>query len=139
MTLEEQLIFHEGLRLKPYLDIKGKLTIGVGRNLDDTGITREEALHLLQNDIQRIQKELSFRVRHWDQLSPVRQRVLIDMAFTLGVAGLFKFRKMMTAVEHGKFEKAADEILLSRYATQVKERAKRLANWMRNDRISIKE
>ena len=42
-TIEEQLILHEGLRLKPYRDTVGKLTIGVGRNLDDVGITRAEA------------------------------------------------------------------------------------------------
>lgn len=45
------LIRHDGLRLKPYRDTRNKLTIGVGRNLDDVGITREEALMLPNNEI----------------------------------------------------------------------------------------
>ena len=49
--LERLLIYHEGLRLGVYRCPAGKLTIGVGRNLEDRGITEEEAYYLLRNDI----------------------------------------------------------------------------------------
>ena len=69
-SLREMLIRHEGLRLRPYDDatgkqhrtgvpIRGKLTIGVGRNLDDAGITREEALTLLDHDIAKVRRDVN--------------------------------------------------------------------------------
>ena len=60
--LREQLVIHEGMRLKPYKDSVGKLTIGVGRNLDDVGITEVEALELLENDIHRVMDDLDRNV-----------------------------------------------------------------------------
>lgn len=56
--LREQLERHEGLRLKPYKDTVGKLTIGIGRNLDDKGISRKEAFALLDNDIAEVVRQL---------------------------------------------------------------------------------
>lgn len=83
MNIEEQLILHEGLHLKPYQDTTGHLTIGVGRNLNTTGITRDEAIHLLRNDIIRIKKELISAFPFFVRLAPTRRQVLIDMAFNL--------------------------------------------------------
>jgi len=48
--LIRQLREHEGLRLPPYHCPAGKLTIGIGRNLGDKGITEKEAVMLLEND-----------------------------------------------------------------------------------------
>jgi lysozyme len=56
--LEEMLIRQEGNRKFPYECTAGKLTIGVGRNLDDMGLTEDEVLYLLDNDIQRCDTEL---------------------------------------------------------------------------------
>jgi len=126
-----QLVRHEGLRLKPYRDTVGKLTVGVGRNLDDVGVTEEEAMHLLHNDVTRVWHDLTRAVPSFGALDEDRQHVLIDMAFNLGVPGLLKFRKMLDAVERRDFERAASEMLDSKWATQVGQRAVTLAGMMR--------
>ena len=129
-SIEEQLILHEGLRKKPYRCTAGKLTIGVGRNLDDKGISELEALYLLWNDMKDVMDALD-RYAWYRQLDPVRQKVMIDMAYNLGMAGLLKFRKMIAALELGDYQAAADQMLDSRWARQVKTRADRLAEMMR--------
>lgn len=128
--IEEQLILHEGLRLKPYKCPAGYLTIGVGRNLETKGISREEALFLLRNDIKEIERALS-KYDWYMKLDPIRQKVLIDMCFNLGLAGLLQFRRMITALISGDYETAADEMLASKWAKQVGARAQRLARMMR--------
>ena len=132
-TIEEQLILHEGLKLKPYRCTAGKLTIGVGRNLDDKGISKEEALFLLRNDIHEVMDALE-KHEWYLALDPIRQKVVIDMAYNLGVGGLLKFRKMIAALERGDYEGAADQMLDSRWAEQVGMRATRLAEMMRSGR-----
>lgn len=128
--LIEQLLFHEGLRLKPYRDTVGKLTIGVGRNLDDKGITQEEALHLLENDIHEVEAKLRQALPWIQDLDEVRYRVLVDMGFNLGVAGLLKFKRTLRFVETGNYASAAGAMLESKWARQVKARASRLASMM---------
>ena len=132
-SIEEQLILHEGLKLKPYRCTAGKLTIGVGRNLDDKGISKEEALFLLRNDIHEVMDALE-KHEWYLALDPIRQKVVIDMAYNLGVGGLLKFRKMIAALEYGDYEGAADQMLDSRWAEQVGMRATRLAEMMRSGR-----
>lgn len=129
--LVKLLITHEGLRLKPYRDTVGKLTIGVGRNLDDVGITEEEALYLLKNDIRRTIKFLSAVLPFWDRLSETRKIVLIDMCFNLGAKKFMSFKKMRKALEEGDYRLAAKEMLDSKWARQVKGRAQTLARMMR--------
>ncbi len=125
------LITHEGLRLKPYRDTVGKLTIGVGRNLDDVGITEEEALYLLKNDIRRTINFLSAVLPFWYRLSETRKIALIDMCFNLGGRRFMGFRKMRRALEEGDYERAAEEMLDSKWAGQVGRRAEELAEMMR--------
>lgn len=124
--LTKQLIRDEGLRLKPYHDTVGKLTIGVGRNLDDNGITEDEASYLLQNDIAVSKRELS-AYGWFNRLDEVRQGAIINMHFNLGLPRLLTFRKMIAALECGNYTKAANEALDSRWANQVGQRAVRLA------------
>jgi len=127
----KQIIEHEGIRLKPYLDTVGKWTIGVGRNLSDKGISREEAMMLLYNDIDDVLREIEKRIPFWSRLSDARQMVLADMAFNLGVSGLLGFKKMLAALEDGDYETARCEMLASKWARQVKGRALKLARMMR--------
>lgn len=129
--LTELLIEHEGLRLKPYRCPSGKLTIGVGRNLEDVGITKAEAMFLLANDIKRVSAELN--AFDWFKgLDPVRQLVLMDMCFNLGLSNLLKFKKMISALERGDYDKAHVEMLDSLWATQVGSRAWKLAKMMKH-------
>lgn len=122
---------HEGLRLKPYRCTAGKLTIGYGRNLEDGGLTETEADYLLVSDVARAVRAAAHVVANFARLNPVRQAVLIDMAFNLGARGFAGFVKMRQAVEAEDFTRAADEMLNSRWAAQVKSRAVFLAEKMK--------
>lgn len=130
-TLIEMIKRHEGLRLKPYRDTVGILTIGYGRNLEDVGISEDEAELMLQNDIAGARKRLEEIFTAASTLSGPRYNVLVDMIFNLGPGGFMGFRKMRKAVEEGDFERAAQEMLDSKWAVQVKGRAEELARMMR--------
>lgn len=130
-ALKDQLIAHEGLRLKPYQDTVGKLTIGVGRNLDDAGISTHEAMLLLDHDIEAVEDDLDQRLPWWRGLSEARQLVLADMCFNLGIARLQGFKNTLAAIHAGDYEAAADGMLASKWAGQVGKRAHRLARMMR--------
>jgi lysozyme len=125
------LIRHEGLRLKPYRDTRNKLTIGVGRNLDDAGITREEALMLLNNDIATVRREVAHAFQWVSRLNPVRKDVILNMVFNLGLPRFRRFKNTIAAIKAEDWEKAAREMLDSLWAKQVGRRAKELAAMMK--------
>lgn len=129
----EQLVLHEGLKKFPYKDTVGKLTIGVGRNLDDKGITTEEAKYLLKNDIRQLEKQL-IEYDWFKNLSRVRKKIIVDMAFNLGLNGLFSFENMITEIKNNNYREAAEEMLDSKWSEQVGTRATRLAEMMRSGR-----
>jgi lysozyme len=135
MRIDPQLVADlkrdEGVRLKPYRDTVGKLTIGIGRNLDDVGISQGEAEFLLMNDIQSAHKHLAQAAPIFARLDAVRQRVLLNMAFNMGTPRLMTFRKMWDALDLFDYAAAADEMERSKWATQVGMRATRLAQQMR--------
>lgn len=121
--------------LRPYRDTVGKLTIGFGRNLDDVGITPEEADMMLDHDIAIALGSLTGRVPVFATLDPVRQRVLVNLAFNLGVEGLLGFRHMFAALYRKDYDAAARELLDSKYAGQVGQRAVRLAHMLRTGTV----
>ena len=129
-ALVRQIELHEGLRLKPYRCTAGKLTIGVGRNLEDRGITLSEARMLLANDLADVRNGLLNALPWVAKLDDVRQRVLIDMAFNLGLQGLLEFKRTLAAVQAGQYQQAATMMLQSRWAKQVGQRAERLSRMM---------
>jgi lysozyme len=131
MTLKDQLKRDESLRLMPYHDSVGKLTIGFGRNLDERGISSAEAEMMLENDISETVAEVS-RALPWAlELDQARRAVLTNMAFNMGIGGLLGFRKALAAMRRGDWDLAAREMLDSKWATQVGARATRLATQMR--------
>ena len=129
--LIRNLIGDEGLVLRPYRCSAGKLTIGVGRNLEDTGITEEEAAMLLQNDIAGVLDDLDRNIPWWRRLARPRRLALANMAFNLGWPRLSGFQKMLAALKAGDGEQAAAEALNSRWADQVGTRAKRIASQLK--------
>ena len=131
-NLTQQLRRDEGVRLKPYKDTVGKLTIGIGRNLDDTGISDSEANQLLANDIQRTQANLDAVLPWARNLDEPRYGVLLAMAFNMGTTGLLAFRNTLKLISGGSYAAAADEMLASKWAKQVGPRATRLAQQMRS-------
>jgi len=122
---------HEGFRKKPYHCTEGKLTIGIGRNLESNGISEDEAEYMAQNDIAMAEKSASSLVRDFTALNDNRKIVLVSMAFQMGGKGLSEFVKMIDAVNLGAFRTAADEMLDSKWAKQTPERAKELSEMMR--------
>ena len=130
-SLEDQLITHEGLELKPYQCTADKLTIGVGRNIEDRGITEDEARYLLKNDIKIVEDELLSKKPMVAELDAVRQRVLVDMGFNLGIPTLLKFQNMWLAIEQEDFIQDSIEMMDSRWARQVGQRAHKLSEAMR--------
>ena len=133
MDIKELLTLHEGLELKAYKCTAGKITIGVGRNVEELGITHDEAMYLLSNDIQRVVDELLANVDGYNSLSDVRKSVLIDMCFNLGISRFLQFKNFLAAVERGDWTDAAREMLDSRWATQVGQRSVRLSEMMISD------
>ena len=129
--LEKQLTRHEGIRLKPYHDSVGKLTLGIGRNIEDIGISEEEALILLRNDILRVSKDLTDHIEWWSSLDEPRRLVLMNMAFNIGITRLLLFHKMLTALQSGDYQKAANEMKDSEWYRQIGSRALELENQMR--------
>lgn len=129
--ISKQLIRHEGMALSPYLCTAGRLTIGIGRNLMDTGISEKEALYLLSNDINYVQQELENHLPWVSDLEEQQKMVLINMAFNLGVGGLLKFKNMLAALKKGNLDDVEMEMLDSIWAEQVGKRANELAAQMR--------
>lgn len=131
LNLAKQLTIDEGNKKKPYKDTVGKITIGVGRNLDDVGLSDDEIQYLLDNDIERVIGDLNVALPWWSALSEERQQVLANMCFNLGIARLMAFKNTLQAVEEGRYEDAANGMLASLWAKQVGARALRLSQRMR--------
>jgi len=156
-TIEEQLILHEGLRLEVYKCPAGYWTIGVGRNLEgkplkkeeqeyilgrsglapdqvisilkERGITKDEALFLLAKDIEDAVKDLS-NFDWFENLDPVRKKVVIDMWYNLGPTKFRKFRRMIAALRGEDYKVASQEMQNSTWYNQVGRRGERLVKMM---------
>ena len=140
--LSRELLKDEQLRLVVYDDktamplhpgmvCQGHPTIGIGRALDVHGLSRDEAFYLLRNDIAQIDKKLSTLLPWYQSLDPIRQCTLANMAFNLGVEGLLSFHQTLTLIQTSQYAAAAAAMLASKWAAQVGDRAKRLAEQIR--------
>jgi lysozyme len=158
--LEAELVRDEGERLRAYRCTAGKLTIGIGRNLDDVGlsaaevsamgltmgtaraailakgITREQSRQLFANDLARIEHNLDHNLPWWRTLSDVRQRVLLNMCFNLGIKGLLGFRNTLAQVQAGQYAGAARGMKASLWHRQVGNRAIRLEAMMETGKVA---
>jgi lysozyme len=135
-TLVAELTRDEALRLKPYRCTAGKLTIGIGRNLDDRGISVTEAEFLCRNDVADVMADLDRELPWWRTLDEVRQRVIANMAFNLGIKGLLGFKNTLELVRCGKYLDAAQHMMSSKWAKQVGPRALRLSTLMRDGGVA---
>lgn len=125
--LADQLRRDEGWRTYPYKDTVGKTTIGYGRNLDDVGISPEEGDLMLANDIRAATVLLESTWPWTTALDSVRQGVLLNMTFNMGIAGLSTFKTFLEQVKAGDFAAASTSMLASKWAVQVGSRAYRLS------------
>jgi len=130
MIAEDLIKEHEGFSNFCYKCPVGRHTIGYGRNIDQKGgkgISRNEARMLLRNDIRSIQRKLTKKFGFFSGLNRARKTVLISMAYNIGWHGLTKFRRMIKALEENNYNDASLEMLDSRWARQVPNRAKELS------------
>jgi lysozyme len=154
-TCIQRLMLNEGCKLKSYYDSVGKLTIGIGRNLDDNPLTideicyvghncrklfisNEQAAYLCRNDLKKVRADLDANFPWWRDLNVDRQFVMIDLCFNMGVNKLKKFVNTLNSIAQGYYELSAKQLMQSKYASQVGIRAKRNAYalktgvWMAN-------
>lgn len=144
--LGNELARDEGEKLRWYYCTAGKRTIGIGRNLDDVGISaaetaalgitvasalargisRDQSRALFANDIARCERDLDAKLPWWRGLSDVRQRVLLNMCFNLGIAGLLGFKNTLGMIQRGDYAGAAGGMAASKWHGQVGARARRL-------------
>jgi len=130
ITLAKQsLKKHEGFRQFSYQCTAGKTTVGYGRNVQDKGINLREAEYLLENDIVECLQDLS-TFPYWNNLTESAQAALIDLRFCLGATGYRGFKRMNEALQTGKYEQAAIEIMHSKFADQTGNRATDLAEML---------
>ena len=122
---------HEGLRLKPYRDTVGKLSIGYGRNLDDNGISKHEADLMLERDIESAKADL-FQFDWFADLDGARRAALVDMVYNLGINRFKGFKNTIMFLEKGLYQAASEEMLDSKWAKQVGNRAIELSEMMRS-------
>lgn len=126
--LKKILVEHEGLKLFPYDDTMGILTIGVGRNLKSRGISNSEAMYMLSNDITRCDLEL-LKFDWYKDLDQVRKEAMIELVFNMGMSRMLGFTKMISALKVKDYKTASKELLNSNWSEQVKEnRANNIAN-----------
>lgn len=126
----KQIMEHEGVRSTPYRDTEGNLTIGVGHNLEE-GLSENVILLMLQEDIATAEAELDRIYPPWRELNKERRKVMVDMMFNLGAPRYLTFHKFWAAMMEKDYETAAHEMLDSKWANQVGDRAKTLAHMMR--------
>lgn len=138
LVLISELRRDEGVEYKPYKDTKGIDTVGVGHNLQASPLpagwsyplTDEQVNVLLTQDIQNVFADLDHNLPWWEDLNDVRQRVLANMAFNLGITKLLGFKNTLAAMRQGKYKDASSGMLNSAWASQVRGRAVRLADMM---------
>lgn len=126
--LIDQIKRHEGFKSKVYKCPAGKWTIGYGRNVEEVGITVPEAEYLLETDLFRSQAELSNSLPWYKGLSHRRKQAMLNLHFNMGTGTLSKFQKFLAAMSAADYSTASVELLNSKYAAQVKGRAKELAD-----------
>ena len=130
----DRFIKYEDLKLFPYLDIKGYTTIGVGRNLSTKGISKEEALFMLQNDIEECNEDLKKIFPKWLEFSGGQRVALRDVRFQHGANGFRLYRKMIAAILRDDWNGASFELLESNYGRTFITRANDNAELLRSDK-----
>ena len=150
----QRLMVNEGCVLEPYKCPAGKLTIGIGRNLDGNpltaeekayighncrkkGITNEQAAYLCRNDLKRVRAELDKFLPWWQDLNPDRQYVMIDLCFNMGIDKLLTFQRTLNSIATGYYIRAGEELMQSKYARQVGKRAERNANCLKTGEYKL--
>lgn len=129
--LKDQLKLHESYEAFPYTDTVGKITIGIGHNLSDRGVSDRVIDMMFEEDVEVAEADLDkIFGEYWRSLSVQRKLVLLDMSFNLGYDRLSGFHRTIKYIKEGMFKEASVQMLRSKWAKQVKGRAHRLSKMM---------
>lgn len=129
-TFQKLLVLEEEFRSIPYRDDEGNETLGIGWNIRSLPMTLEQALAINRDHIRYFEKELQRLLSFYDNLDQVRQCVLVDMAFNMGIEEFMGFKRFLHMIELGGYDEAAQEMLNSVWDKEVKTRAIRLSKMM---------
>lgn len=129
--LKQQLRRDEGVRPKAYRDSVGKLTVGVGHNLDDKPLSDHAIDAILEDDINDALAGMTTLYPWTAQLDDARRGVIANMIFNMGAATFGQFHETINLIRAGRYAEAAEEMLNSAWAKQVGARALRLSMQMR--------
>lgn len=131
IQLRKQLEVDEGKRKRIYIDTLGLVTGGIGRNLTNRAFSDDEIELMYTNDVKEAETQLDRRLPWWRQMNDARQNVLMNMCFNMGIDRLLGFTKTLELMKAGRYDASASEMLNSKWAVQVGDRAGRLADVMR--------
>jgi lysozyme len=127
--LIEQLKRHEGFRANIYKDIVGVNTRGYGENLE-IPVSEKKAEAILIFDVNECIKQV-MKHEWFTELNDIRQNVIINMVYNIGLQGLLQFKKMIQAIQDEDFEKASKEMLDSKWSQQTGKRSIELSLQMK--------
>ena len=112
LILKSRLIGEEGFSPKPYKDSEGYWTVGFGWCMDKRPLTAELAVVILEYQINETETQVMKQCSDWyPGLSDIRQSVILDIAFNMGISHLLGFHHMIAAIKAGDFEEAANQLL----------------------------
>ena len=131
-----QLMHLEGRWLAPYYDGAGNLIV-VANDRGERASTDRKSMTVLESDVRRVALHLEDIFPVVGRLDAVRQRVLIHMAFNVGVTQLLTLTRFISAVQFRNWEAAAEEMLFSNWAKHEQRRANVLAQMMRTGRDNL--
>lgn len=121
--IKDRLIKSEGLALFPYKCSEDYLSLGIGRNIQTNGISEDEAMYMLENDIKRVIEELDQQWEVWRTFPADAQMVCVDLVFNLGITGFMRFSRTRYYMENGDWLAASEELLRSKYHIQLPRRS----------------
>lgn len=129
--LRKTIIRHEGSRLKMYQDTLGIWTIGVGHNIQEKGISPDVMALILEEDLAESIADLKRNISFFSDLPEQIQEALVNLCFNMGIPRLLQFKKTLAYLRDEDFKSAANELLDSRYAAQVGQRAIEISDMIR--------
>lgn len=131
------IAYEEGRKKFLYECSEGKQTIGIGRNIEERGLSDDEIDYIYRNDEKIAIAGASSLVKEFEWLADARKIALVSMVFQMGKPRVSKFKKMIAAINEGNFAEAANEMLESKWARQTPARAERHAQAMRTGRMIV--
>ena len=135
--LLESIKHHEGFVEHVYDDSLGIPTIGYGIAIKDLTLDEDIAEEILIRKLERLQRNANSRFKWLEDMPVVIQEVILNMCYQLGITGVSKFRRAISALQEGDWNEAADEMLDSLWARQTPNRATELSNIVRNQSEKI--